>query len=733
MEYEITQLKRILRKLFPVLLTLVSLTGTSQVDTSKINSVLDLSFDQLLGIKVTTASKKSEKINDAPGTVYVITREDIKKRGYVFLKDVLRDLPGMETIENSFSEQGTLVPVRGVLGNNKIVVLLNGTRVNPPGGEEMMFRRNFNILQAQQIEVLYGLGSTLYGQDAISAVINIITEKPRAKASLDIMARGGMYDGKEGVISFSSKIKSKYDKYVGITASLSYVDDKMSNLAEEYPKWWNTNYLPVTQRTGIRTIPYRFDKGLNGLLLIENDNSSLQIFHREASRSSAEGGYTGILQFVKEAIWHDRTTVISGSNNFKFSDKIILNSSLTYSRYEIDPESRYVYPISETEIFLNDYKYGLGRAFKIEEQLNYDITKRLSIVGGLMLSYYNIIPKATVPGGADPTRDITTQAGAFVYYTRMGDPSSKVELPRAYNVNYKNYAAYAEGQYLFSHKLKTVIGLRVDEDTRFDDIPFSPRIALIYNVNKVFNFKYIFNKGYVAPAPYFGYNVFDNGVQINTYNADLKAEKAISNELGINYSMSDLSISSSFYYNTQENLIVLEDGRVNPENLVQETVYVNPDGTGPRQLTRTANSGKSRSWGIDLSGRYKAGQLSTWASFSYVNFERTLNNIKTGLNNISAVNIRFGFTWEPIKNLCITPSLIFRTTPENVKDATGLDEELKNPYEINAHVSYEPLKRLTFFIDGENITNHKYALKGVIGPTPQEPIRILGGVRYIFK
>lgn len=50
-------------------------------------------------------------------------------------------------------------------------------RHGPPGGENMMFRSDISVRDADQIEVVYGPGSTLYGQDAISAVINLITRQ----------------------------------------------------------------------------------------------------------------------------------------------------------------------------------------------------------------------------------------------------------------------------------------------------------------------------------------------------------------------------------------------------------------------------------------------------------------------------------------------------------------------------------------------------------------------------
>lgn len=96
----------------------------------ELERLLNLDIEQLQNVKVTNpvvyaASKTAEKASDAPSTVYVINKEDIRKRGYATLTDVLRDVPGLETVENYFSEIGTLVPIRGVVGNNKFIVLIN--------------------------------------------------------------------------------------------------------------------------------------------------------------------------------------------------------------------------------------------------------------------------------------------------------------------------------------------------------------------------------------------------------------------------------------------------------------------------------------------------------------------------------------------------------------------------------------------------------------------------------
>src|SRR2546421_3171387 len=159
--------------------------------------ISDISLQDLLNPSVSTASRMIEKATEAPATVYVVSKEDIQSRGYSTLADVLKDLPGMETVEQYYSEQGTLVPVRGVVGNNKIVLLINGMRVNPPGGEELMIRSDVSVRFADQIEVIYGPGSTLYGQDAISAVINIKTRRP-GDATVEVVGGYGLYGTKQG-------------------------------------------------------------------------------------------------------------------------------------------------------------------------------------------------------------------------------------------------------------------------------------------------------------------------------------------------------------------------------------------------------------------------------------------------------------------------------------------------------------------------------------------------------
>lgn len=226
-----------------------------------------MSLEELLQVPVVvTASRQDEAVTDAPATTVVITREEIRLRGYAFLKDVLRDPPGMETQQYFNSQIGTRVPVRGQLGNHKIIVLVNGMRVNPPGGENMMFRSDISVRDADQIEVVYGPGSTLYGQDAISAVINIITRQASTEntkvSKLDArdrfltpmdMSRRLLTFGMEFGYPTQKEVWSAINLRFGdarLYGSVHYLDKSLTDLSSAYPDLWNSNATSAAPRGG---------------------------------------------------------------------------------------------------------------------------------------------------------------------------------------------------------------------------------------------------------------------------------------------------------------------------------------------------------------------------------------------------------------------------------------------------------------------------------------------------
>jgi outer membrane cobalamin receptor len=707
------------------------------IDLGDVSDISELSLEALLNATITTASRSVERASEAPATVYVISKQDIRARGYSVLADVLKDLPGMETVEQYYSEQGTLVTVRGVVGNNKIVLLINGMRVNPPGGEELMIRDDVSVRYAEQIEVVYGPGSTLYGQDAISAVINIKTRRP-GDARTEVLGAYGNFNSQEGFAGLSLKLREQAETPLALTAYAQVRKSDLANLRKAYPVWYS-NHQNVLEPIGITGDPVREDTGYNLFGRIESSSASLQAWYRDSGRSSAEGSGEGqatpVLYFVDEAKWRDRSLVVEGAHTLRLAPSAALHSILTFNRYEVHPKSRYVFPASETALFLDDYKYAVGSSTTLEEKLDWTLGPATRVMFGIVGSNYDIVPKTTVPeGGADPDGSIVTQAGTLFYYlTAGGEPQP---IGRTVDLHYQQYGAYAEASQSFTKNLRLIAGVRVDINSRFDEIPISPRGALIFNaLQDRLTLKYIFAQAYVAPAPYFAYNVFVNPVQISQANPGLEPERAMSNEVNATWQDGHLLASASVYYNRQSNLLITSQSEA-PETIVNPMVFVNQDGTGSRVLRQSINLGSSTAVGFDIFGRLNLNGLSAWASYSLVDFERTVGATTSGLAQVSAHNVRLGVTWNIIDGLSVTPSFVYRSTPENLNplnyNYTNVGVSLSNPYELNLSVLYTPVEMLDVFLTGRNLTNHKYALRGVSGPAPQEPIHIMSGLRVRY-
>lgn len=131
---------------------------------------------------VVTAAGFEQKLTDAPASISVITREELDKRPYLTLIDVVRDLEGVDVGETSDKTGQRTISLRG-MGSDYTLILIDGRRQNNHGD---IYPNNFGGNQfnhippldmIERIEVIRGPASTLYGADALGGVINIITRK----------------------------------------------------------------------------------------------------------------------------------------------------------------------------------------------------------------------------------------------------------------------------------------------------------------------------------------------------------------------------------------------------------------------------------------------------------------------------------------------------------------------------------------------------------------------------
>ncbi|MEK7705739.1 MAG: TonB-dependent receptor [Myxococcota bacterium] len=173
-----------MRRFFPVLSSLATLwlaaapvAAVAADDPAEVSDFSGLDFDALLNPRVVSASQQVEPLSETPVPVTVVTSEMIRAIGARNLQDILLTwVPGM-TLVADHNEMN--VAMHGVYASSqqKILVLVDGHRLNSRAYAMANpdFGINVDWTKVKQIEVLRGPGSSLYGNIALTAVINIVT------------------------------------------------------------------------------------------------------------------------------------------------------------------------------------------------------------------------------------------------------------------------------------------------------------------------------------------------------------------------------------------------------------------------------------------------------------------------------------------------------------------------------------------------------------------------------
>ncbi len=276
-----------------------------------------------------TANKVEENLREVPQAITVIDEEIMQEKGIKSVKDIVTQIPNM-TISDVLSDD---VNFRGLgasafTGNNPVVVYVDGV----PTISSMAYK--VALQNAQRIEVLRGPQGTLYGKDAIGAVINIITKKPR--------------DAVSGMAELEYSSFNTFDAKFNVSAPL--INEKLyfgvNALGKKSDGWIENTYLN-DKKAGKSE-----DKKFGVYLLarpMENLSIKLDLSHKEAKAHKtncvALQGTEDISKFKRELVEkqsfdmpfkHDtKIDVIALNMDYTF-DTLKFTSTSTYTKTKID-------------------------------------------------------------------------------------------------------------------------------------------------------------------------------------------------------------------------------------------------------------------------------------------------------------------------------------------------------------------------------------------------------------
>lgn len=689
-------------------------------------------------LTITTASQQSETLEEAPVPVTLITEEMIKVSGAKNLADLLiLYVPGISLIEGDEMN----VSMHGVYSSTqeKILIMLNGHRLNSraTNSEAPDYRTSLNKIR--QIEVLRGPASSLYGNVALTAVVNIITKSGKdidgAKLTVgagnnntykadiilgkgglgwDIMAWASMYTscGEKRYVGledeeFFGKIEKPGYLYIG-----GYNHKPSFDVGAIF-KWNNLSFLVNTQYSkkvfSYNSVLYPGLFSYDKYRLIDGvkPGHSRQATHTEVSYEKNWGKWSG-----KFTAFFD---VENASNYDVGGDSILPNDRFLPAKpgevvSDISGKDICDYGLYQCQSW-KDYTYGATAT----ANYNFDINGwRATLLFGAQMENYTLHDNSFLIGDHFD-RIVLTYSGknsALIFGSEInlsGFTQFKINLGKHFVLN---------------------SGLRYDYKKRYNDRKlnaFSPRISLIYKINDDMNLKGSYSHSFVD-APY-----FYRASTIATYSGGSKLDAENMDAFQLDYSgkIRDLGIDYevNLFYNRLKDLIYQDMSNI-------DNIY--------------SNSGKLDVMGLESVFSYKSTTSSVYMNMSYQYVIQSQNYLVTNglINNFPSFHMNIGCSYNLFKtksfgSLSPWVNLSILSKQYNPLDKFYIFKGEDNPIDmpdyaiparaiVNIGANYN-IKHIDFLLGIYNVFNTNYYQGGGgMQPSPQLGINFLASISYKF-
>ncbi|WDD98845.1 TonB-dependent receptor plug domain-containing protein [Thalassomonas actiniarum] len=256
-----------------------------------VNKLFSLSLAQLSELKVTSATKHKQPLNQIPATVYIFTEQDFSRYGFRDLKDVLKYTCGVEYGDAHSWLQGGQRGFTGTWAQTRILV--DGRDADEISRNKAHVVHQYPLYNVKRVEVIQGPASSLYGADVFVGLINIVTKTSDNSApgqQLSMTYARGEDELESSQINYSWIHR---EKPWGLSLHASYLDLKDPDFSD-YVLTNEYSHLNQELRAGFMRagFPYKDDnEGLNLLLNYQRELSDSS--HLELGvdvRNSRDGG-----------------------------------------------------------------------------------------------------------------------------------------------------------------------------------------------------------------------------------------------------------------------------------------------------------------------------------------------------------------------------------------------------------------------------------------------------------
>lgn len=372
---------------------------------------------------VVTATRIETPAQEVASSVTVISKEELKRMKKTTVLEALEEILGLTIIQNGPAGGAASTFVRGA-NSEHTLFLMDGVELNDPISPARSFDLAHFILDSiERIEILRGPQSTLYGSDALSGVVNIITKKGQGEPKLNLSSAGGSY----GTFINSAGLDGGTEK-IHYSLGVNYLQSSGFSSA-------STEYEGNKEKDGYRNLSlsgrfgYKFTNNLELDLILRTLKTRIEV-------DNSGGDYGDDPNNVQENnalfLKGEFRTLLMGN---RWEQKLGL-SLVDYNRTHENPTDS-VHPIDSEEGF---FKSAL---FKIDWQNNFFLHETNTLTFGI---------------------NHQQEQGESEYYSdgTWGPYSSIFPLQRAHITGF-----YIQDQIRLDSSFFSTAGIRLDKHSQF--------------------------------------------------------------------------------------------------------------------------------------------------------------------------------------------------------------------------------------------------------------------------
>lgn len=445
-----------------------------KVFATEVDDIGRMDLEQLMNVELetVTASKYSQKLSETASQVTIVGKDQIQQFGFRTLSDILRTVPGFFITNDRMYDY---VGVRGfdqsTALNGRMLLMIDGNRINESIFDSGLLGSEFplDVDLIDHVEIVRGPGSSLYGNNAFFAVVNVVTKDGGSFHGGELAGSYGSFDSYKGRFSYGRKQDN------GLEYLISATGLNADGPTLHYPEHASPdNPEGITSHT--------------------NDEHNKQFFAKAGwGNFSFEGGYGRRYKGLPGGAFG--TNFDDPSNSYQDSEAFV---NLKYQK-TLSPSLAFT-----GRAFYGDYDF---RGF-----YHYGDTTSAAPVhtwwSGFEANFVSRhFDNHTLVGGIEAQENWLQQQGIF-----FDNPYTVFSFDER---DSHRIGIYLQDDVVLTNQLKLSVGARLDDHSLLSNVLVSPRFGIVYNPLKDSTVKLQYAQAFRAPNVVHQYQAYPT-----TYNED---------------------------------------------------------------------------------------------------------------------------------------------------------------------------------------------------------------------